>query len=43
MKPFTFDQIPLMMNKIRHKLVYLGKLIVRVSNVEENKEELLNI
>ena len=43
MKPFTFDQIPLMMNKIRDKLVYLGKLIVRVSNVEENKEEILNI
>jgi excisionase family DNA binding protein len=43
MKPFTFDQIPLMMNKIHDKLDYLEKLIVRISNVEENKEELLNI
>ncbi len=43
MKPFTFDQIPVMMNKIHDKLEYLEKLIVRISNVEENKEELLNI
>jgi hypothetical protein len=43
MKPFTFDQIPVMMNKIHDKLDYLEKLIVRISNVEENKEELLNI
>ena len=43
MKPFTFDQIPAMMNKIHDKLEYLEKLIVRISNVEENKEELLNI
>jgi excisionase family DNA binding protein len=43
MKPFTFDQIPVMMNKILDKLEYLEKLIVRISNVEENKEELLNI
>ncbi len=43
MKPFTFDQIPLMMTKIHDKLEYLEKLIVRISNVEENKEELLNI
>ena len=43
MKPFTFDQIPVMMNKIHDKLEYLEKLIVRISNVEENKEEVLNI
>ena len=43
MKPFTFDQIPVMMNKIHDKLDYLEKLIVRISNVEENKEEVLNI
>lgn len=43
MKPFTFDQIPVMMNKIHDKLEYLEKLILRISNLEENKEELLNI
>ena len=43
MKPFTFDQIPIMMNKIHDKLEYLEKLIVRISNVEENKNEVLNI
>jgi excisionase family DNA binding protein len=43
MKPFTFDQIPIMMNKIHDKLEHLEKLIIRISNVEENKEELLNI
>ncbi|AWG25808.1 helix-turn-helix domain-containing protein [Flavobacterium kingsejongi] len=43
MKPFTFDQIPIMMNKIHDKLDYLEKLIARISTVEENKEELLNI
>tara|TARA_R110000868_G_scaffold131418_2_gene341462 strand:+ start:14661 stop:14984 length:324 start_codon:yes stop_codon:yes gene_type:complete len=43
MKPFTFDQIPIMMNKIHDKLEYLEKLIARISTVEENKEELLNI
>ncbi|MFV5703299.1 helix-turn-helix domain-containing protein [Flavobacterium sp. XS2P12] len=43
MKPFTFDQIPVMMNKIHDKLEHLEKLIVRMSNVEENKEEVLNI
>ncbi len=42
MKPFTFDQIPIM-NKIHDKLEYLEKLIVRISNVEENKNEVLNI
>ena len=31
------------MNKIHDKLDYLEKLIVRISNVEENKEEILNI
>jgi excisionase family DNA binding protein len=43
MKPFTFDQIPMMMNKIHDKLEYLERLIARISTVEENKEELLNI
>ena len=43
MKPFTFDQIPVMMNKIHAKLVHLEKLIIRISIVEENKEEILNI
>ena len=43
MKPFTFDQIPVMMNKIHDKLDHLEKLILRFSNVEENKEEVLNI
>ena len=32
-----------MMNKIHDKLDYLEKLILRISTVEENKEELLNI
>lgn len=43
MKPFTFDQIPIMMNKIHDKLDYLEKLIATISTVEENREELLNI
>ena len=43
MKPFTFDQIPVMMNKIHDKLEHLEKLILRISIVEENKEEVLNI
>ena len=43
MKPFTFDQIPVMMNKIHDKLEHLEKLIARISIVEENEEELLNI
>lgn len=43
MKPFTFDQIPVMMNKIHDKLEHLEKLIAKISNVEENKEEVLNI
>lgn len=43
MKPFTFDQIPKMMNKIHDKLEYLEKLILRISLSEENKEELLNV
>ena len=43
MKPFTFDQIPVMMNKIHDKLEYLEKLILRISIVEENENEILNI
>jgi excisionase family DNA binding protein len=43
MKPFTFDQIPVMMNKIQDKLQHLEKLIIRISIVEENKDEILNI
>jgi len=31
------------MNKIHDKLEHLEKLIIRISNVEENKEEVLNI
>jgi excisionase family DNA binding protein len=42
-KPFTFDQIPIMMNKIHDKLEHLEKLILSISNLEENKEEVLNI
>lgn len=43
MKPFTFDQIPIMMNKIHDKLEHLEKLIMKISIVEENKDEVLNI
>lgn len=43
MKPFTFDQIPIMMNKIHDKLEHLEKLIARISATAEDKEELLNI
>ncbi|MNF97717.1 Helix-turn-helix domain protein [compost metagenome] len=43
MKPFTFDQIPIMMNKIHDKLEHLEKLIIKISIVEENKDEVLNI
>lgn len=43
MKPFTFDQIPVMINKIHYKLEYLEKLFIRFSIVEENIDEILNI
>nr|WP_315203542.1 hypothetical protein [uncultured Flavobacterium sp.] len=43
MKPFTFDQIPVMMNKIHDKLEHLEKLILRISNTKEDKEDILNI
>lgn len=43
MKPFTFDQIPIMMNKLHDKLEHLEKLILRISTTEENKNELLNV
>jgi len=43
MKPFTFDQIPIMMNKLHDKLEHLEKLILRISITEENKDELLNV
>lgn len=43
MKPFTFDQIPIMMNKLHDKLERLEKLILRISITEENKNELLNV
>lgn len=39
MEPFTFDQIPVMINKIHDKLEHLEKLILRISNAKENKEE----
>lgn len=43
MKPFTFDQIPIMMNKLHDKLEHLEELILRISITEENKDELLNV
>jgi excisionase family DNA binding protein len=43
MKPFTFDQIPIMMNKLHDKLEHLEKLIEQISVTGENKDELLNI
>jgi excisionase family DNA binding protein len=43
MKPFTFDQIPIMMKKLYDKLEHLEKLIERTSPTGENKDELLNI
>lgn len=43
MKPFTFDQIPIMMNKIHDKLEHLEKLILRIPSGQEDKDELLNI
>lgn len=43
MKPLTFDQIPVMMNKLHDKLEHLEKLILRISIVDQNKDETLNI
>jgi excisionase family DNA binding protein len=43
MKAFTFDQIPIMMNKLQDKLEHLEKLILRISITEEDKDELLNV
>lgn len=43
MKPFTFDQIPIMMKKLYNKLEHLEKLIERISPTRENQDELLNI
>lgn len=43
MKPFTFDQIPIMMKKLYNKLEHLEKLIERISPTRENHDELLNI
>lgn len=43
MKPFTFDQIPIMMKKLYDKLQHLEKIIERISLTEENQNELLNI
>ena len=43
MKPFTFDQIPIMMNKLHDKLEHLEKLILKISVTGEDKDELLNI
>jgi len=43
MKPFTFDQIPIMMNKLHDKLEHLEMLILRISISEENEDELLNV
>ena len=43
MKPFTFDQIPIMMHKLYDKLDHLEKLILRISITNEDKEDILNI
>ncbi|WP_281336256.1 helix-turn-helix domain-containing protein [Flavobacterium eburneipallidum] len=43
MKPFTFDQIPILMNKLHEKLEHLEKLIVKISIKTEDKEDILNI
>ena len=43
MKPFTFDQIPIMMNKLHDKLEHLEKLILTISITEQNKDQLLNV
>lgn len=43
MKPFTFDQIPIMMNKLHDKLEYLEMLILRIPISEEIKDELLSV
>lgn len=43
MKPFTFDQIPIMMNKLHDKLEHLEKLILRISMTEQNNDQLLNV
>ncbi|TDE03039.1 helix-turn-helix domain-containing protein [Flavobacterium sandaracinum] len=43
MKPFTFDQIPIMMKKLYDKLEHLEKLIERISPTRKNQDELLNI
>jgi excisionase family DNA binding protein len=43
MKSFTFGQIPIMMNKIHDKLEHLEKLIIKITVVDENKDEVLNI
>lgn len=43
MKPFTFDQIPVMMKKLYEKIEHLEKLIERLSPASENKEEFLNV
>ncbi|WP_264550776.1 helix-turn-helix domain-containing protein [Flavobacterium sp. N2038] len=43
MKPFTFDQIPIMMKKLYDKLEHLEKLIGTISPTGENQDELLNI
>jgi hypothetical protein len=39
MRLFTFDQIPIMMNKLHKKLEHLEKLIVKISTTNEDKEE----
>ncbi|MBW4360585.1 hypothetical protein [Flavobacterium taihuense] len=43
MKPFTYDQIPIIINKLHNKLEHLEKLKLRISITEENKDELLNV
>jgi len=43
MKLFTFDQIPIIMNKLHDKLEHLERLILSINITEEKKDELLNV
>ena len=43
MKPFTFDQIPAMMNKIFKKLEHLEQLFEKCSPANTDKDEVLNV
>ena len=43
MKLFTFDQIPIIMNKLHDKLEHLERLILSINITEEKKDKLLNV